>query len=83
MYLFEFLKQTPTTSKAAPAIRVLFFASAEKSGRIGTHNLLPGGRFVAHNVFISSAPTKKDPLSEAGLITSVRKVQRQLQEHQG
>lgn len=70
---FEFLKQTPTTSKAAPAIRVLFFASAEKSGRIGTDNLLPGGRSVAHNVFISSGSTKTDRLSEAGLITSVRR----------
>lgn len=59
---FEFLRQTPTTSKAAPAIRVLFFASAEKSGRIGTDNLVPGGRSVAHNVFISSGSTKKRPV---------------------
>lgn len=59
---FEFLKQTPTPSKAAPAIRVLFFASAEKSGRIGTDNLLPGGRSVAHKCLYKQWVNKKRPV---------------------
>jgi hypothetical protein len=77
----EFLKQNSDDFKSRPCDPCILRFRREYRVELEPTIFLPGGRSVAHNVFIGCTPTKADRLSEAGLITSIRKFEGKLQEH--